>query len=92
MPRYNPWKSGCAIASMVVGVLCLVGLDFWEVHADLKHPLKAARRFNRHSDLHLDHKQQLRVRLSGPSDERDLRSQLSLKRSPQVNCRGLNEH
>jgi MFS family permease len=45
--RQYPWKSAHVIAPMVIGVLCLVALGFWEAYAPLKYPLMPPRLFKK---------------------------------------------
>lgn len=45
--RQHPWKSAYVITPMVIGVLCLVSLGFWEAFADLKNPLMPPRLFKK---------------------------------------------
>lgn len=52
--RQHPWKSGYVIAPMVLGVICLVGLGFWEVYVEIKYPFMPPRLFKnwrRYTDL-----------------------------------------
>jgi hypothetical protein len=37
--RQHLWKTAYVIAPMVLGVLCLIALGFWEAYADLKYPV-----------------------------------------------------
>jgi hypothetical protein len=43
--RQHSWKTAYVIAPMVLGVLCLVALGFWEAYANLKYPLMPPRLF-----------------------------------------------
>lgn len=43
--RQHPWVSGYVLAPMIIGVLCLVCLGFWEVYGNSKHPLMPPRLF-----------------------------------------------
>jgi MFS family permease len=43
--RQHPWESGFVIGPMILGVLCLVSLGFWEAYASLKYPLMPPRLF-----------------------------------------------
>lgn len=45
--RQYPWASGHVIGTMVVGILCLVALGFWEVYATLAYPLMPPRLFKK---------------------------------------------
>jgi hypothetical protein len=45
--RQHPWKSSFVIAPIVIGLLCLVSLGFWEVYASLKYPLMPPRLFKK---------------------------------------------
>jgi hypothetical protein len=45
--RQYEWDSPNVIATMVVGIVCLIALGFWEAYADLKYPLMPPRLFKR---------------------------------------------
>jgi MFS family permease len=45
--RQYPWASGRVIGTMVVGVLSLVSLGFWEAYATLAYPLMPPRLFKK---------------------------------------------
>ncbi|OAG07378.1 MFS general substrate transporter [Paraphaeosphaeria sporulosa] len=45
--RQYPWNSAHVIAPMVVGVLCLVGLGFYEAYADLPLPIMPPKIFKK---------------------------------------------
>lgn len=45
--RQYPWNSAAVIGTMVVGVVCLIALGFWEVYAPLPYPLMPPRLFKK---------------------------------------------
>jgi hypothetical protein len=45
--RQHPWNSAHVIAPMIVGVLCLVGLGFYEAYADLPLPIMPPKIFKK---------------------------------------------
>lgn len=45
--RQYPWKSAHVIAPMVIGVLCLIGLGFYEAYADLPLPIMPPKIFKK---------------------------------------------
>lgn len=45
--RQYPWTSAQVIAPVVVGVLCLISLGFYEVYADLPQPIMPPRLFRK---------------------------------------------
>jgi MFS family permease len=45
--RQYPWASAYVIAPMIIGVLSLVALGFWEVYGNSKYPLMPPRLFRK---------------------------------------------